>query len=233
MVPMQPTYQQPTHPMPGMYIQQQQQQMVPPHPQFPLLPPSHFAPPNTHFQDPAIMSLSKMPPPPQQFLPQNFNHPQHPQALPAHFQPPPQRPHTFSPPTVPGMKSMADLEAEMLYGARPPGPPPAMLPPTVTPTPVLNERSGQLGHINPAIHNLSYPGMRDRHNPPIQPQNQAHKTPHFRNSPIITSQSHSSHPVYNQQQLSQKTQQPPLQQPPPPRNNNNNTNKAMFSSPDY
>jgi len=230
-VPMQHAYPQPPGPpIPGMYMQPQQIVSHPQHPQYPLLPPSHFAPPNTQFQDPAIMSLSKMPPPPQ-FLPQSFSHPHHPQSIPPpHFQPPPPRPNAFSPPTVPGLKTMADLEAEMLYGSRPPCPPPAMLPPTVTPTPVMNERSGQLGHINPAIHNLSYPGMRDRHNHPIQTQQHQTQTPHFRNSPIITSQSHSSHPVFNQQQPSQKTQQPPLQQPPPPRNNNNNANKAMFSS---
>merc|ERR1711892_1475552 len=230
MAPIQQSYQQPTQPMPGMYMQQQiqqqqqQQQQMAPHPQFPLLPPSHFAPPaNTHFQDPAIMSLSKMPPPPQ-FLPQTYNLPQHPQALPPHFQPPPPRPSTFSPPTVPGMKSMADLEAEMLYGARPPSPPPSMAPPPLTPTPVLMERSGQLGHVNPAMHNLNYPGMRDRHNHPIQPQQQGHQQQQqqqqqqpsqFRNSPVVLNQA---------QQQNQGFQQPPPlhQQPPPPRNNNNN-----------
>jgi len=257
MVPMQQGYPQPAPPMPNMYMQPQQMVPHPQHPQhpqhpnFPLLPPSHFAPPNTQFQDPAIMSLSKMPPPPQ-FLPQSYSHPQHPQALPPpHFQPPPQRPHTFSPPTVPGMKSMADLEAEMLYGARPPGPPPAMLPPTVTPTPVLNERSGQLGHINPAIHNLSYPGMRDRHNHPIQPQNQTHNQQHqqppppsqFRNSPSIPSQSQPANQGFHQQQVGHnKAQQPPQQQQQPqqqqhqpqqqqqlPRSNNNNNNMGKPS----
>merc|ERR1719186_1443816 len=181
-----------------------------------------------------------------------YSPPQHPQALPPpHFQPPPQRPHTFSPPTVPGMKSLADLEAEMLYGARPPGPPPAMLPPTVTPTPVLNERSGQLGHINPAIHNLSYPGMRDRHNHPIQPQNQAHNQQHqqppppsqFRNSPSIPSQSQPANQGFHQQQVGHnKAQQPPQQQQQPqqqqhqpqqqqqlPRSNNNNNNMGKPS----
>jgi len=231
MVPLQPTYQQPTHPMPGMYIQQQQQ-MVPPHPQFPLLPPSHFAPPNTHFQDPAIMSLSKMPPPPQQFLPQNFNHPQHPQALPAHFQPPPPRPNAFSPPTVPGMKSMADLEAEMLYGARPQGPPPSMVAPTATPTPVLMERSGQMGHVNPAIHNLNYPGMRDRHAHPTQHQQQQQQQQQqqpahhqYRNSPVVHNQGvHQNNQGYHQQPHNVHQQQ----HPPPTRNNNNNN---MMSKP--
>merc|ERR1719317_837961 len=68
------------------------------------------------------------------------------------------------------MKSMADLEAEMLYGARPQGPPLSMVAQTATPTPVLMERSGQMGHVNPAIHNLTYPGMRDRHANPAQHQ---------------------------------------------------------------
>jgi len=237
MVSVQPTYQQPTHPLPGMYIQQQQhqhQQQMVPHPQFPLLPPSHFAPPNTHFQDPAIMSLSKMPPPPQ-FLPQNFSHPQHqlpqhPQALPPHFQPPPPRPSTFSPPTVPGMKSMADLEAEMLYGApRPPGHPPTMAPPPATPTPVLMERSGQLGHVNPAIHNLNYPGMRDRHAHPVQQQQQQQQPPaQYRSSPVVQNS--------GPQQVNQgyHQQPPPVhqhQQPPPQARNNNNNNMMSKPSP--
>ena len=231
MVPLQQAYQQPTHPMPGMYIQQQQP-MVPPHPQYPLLPPSHFAPPNTHFQDPAIMSLSKMPPPPpQQFLAQNFSHPQHPQALPAHFQPPPPRPNAFSPPTVPGMKSMADLEAEMLYGARPQGPPPSMVAQTATPTPVLMERSGQMGHVNPAIHNLTYPGMRDRHAHPAQHQQQQQQQQQpahhqYRNSPVVHNQGaqHNNHGYHQQPHPVHQQQQ---QHPPPTRNNNNN----MMSKP--
>jgi hypothetical protein len=49
----------------------------------------------------------------------------------------------------------------MMYSSLPPGPPPSL----VTNSPVL-EGSGQLSNLNPAIHNLSYPGMRDRHNHP-------------------------------------------------------------------
>jgi len=225
-------------PMPGMYSMPPQQLVQhTQHPQFPLLPPSHFAPPSTQFQDPAIMSLSKIPPPPQ-FLPQSY--PQHPQVLPPpHFQPTPQRISTFSPPTVPGMKSMADLEAEMLYGSRPPGPPPPM----VTPTPVLNERSGQLGHINPAIHNLTYPGMRDRHNHPIQANNQQNRTiqantqqnppiqtnnqhnqpppQQFRNSPVNQRQQPGQQQFHQQHAAQNKVQQQQLHQQ--PRNNNMHT----------
>jgi len=223
MIQVQPNYQQ-QHLQQGMFIQPQQNHLIPQHPQFPLLPPSHFAPPNTHFQDPAIMSLSKLPPPPpQQYLHQSFPHHQPPQGLPPQFQPPPPRPNAFSPPTVPGMKSMADLEAEMMFGARPPVGPPPIVPPSATPTPVLNERSGQLGHINPAIHNLNYPGMRDRHNHPIQHGQHQHPHPQqFRNSPILQNQAQTNHGIQHQQQI---------HQPPPSRNNNNNNmmNKASPS----
>eukprot|EP00090_Calanus_glacialis_P045213 TRINITY_DN8250_c0_g1_i1.p1 TRINITY_DN8250_c0_g1~~TRINITY_DN8250_c0_g1_i1.p1 ORF type:complete len:769 (-),score=302.62 TRINITY_DN8250_c0_g1_i1:299-2260(-) len=107
-----------------------------------------------------------------------------------------------------------------------------MAPPPVTPTPVLMERSGQLGHVNPAIHNLTYPGMRDRHNHPIQQQGQQQQQQQqqqppsqFRNSPVIHNQVQQA-----ANQGFQHQQQPPLhQQPPPQRNNNNNMNKPSPS----
>jgi len=156
----------------GLYMQQQ---MPPPQqaPQFPLLPPSHFSGPPTSLQDPAIMSLNKLPPPPQfQQQPQPHNYPPTFQGLP----PPPPLYHQQGPPVVPGLKTMADLEAEMMFGHRPPpGPPPpaqssAPPPPRPgsqlgAPQPVVGQ-AGQLGHINPALHNLTYPGMRDRQSQP-------------------------------------------------------------------
>merc|ERR1719188_1364816 len=68
------------------------------------------------YQDPAIMSLSKLPPPAGQphYMPGQPPQPQYlPPAQPQHFPAAP-RPATFSPPTVPGMKTLADLEAEMM-----------------------------------------------------------------------------------------------------------------------
>merc|ERR1719468_931823 len=61
---------------------------------------------------------------------------------------------TFSPPTVPGMKTLADLEAEMMFG----GP----RPPVHNQPQAMAMDRGHVGHINPAMHNLNYPGMRDR-----------------------------------------------------------------------
>merc|ERR1719430_517696 len=116
----------------------------------------------------------------------------------------------FSPPTVPGMKSMADLEAEMLYGSRPTMPPAGPPPPVVqphghggnAPVPVQQQGNagGPLGHLNPAMHNLSYPGMRGRSAVPLHHQggNQA-KHPHIQHQP---------------QQRPQQ-QQGQMQQPPP------------------
>merc|ERR1719209_315423 len=94
-----------------------------------------------------------------------------------HQQPAAPRQAGFSPPTVPGMKSMADLEAEMLYGSRPTMPPSGPPPPVAqphghTPVPVQQQGNagGPLGHLNPAMHNLSYPGMRDRSAVPLHHQ---------------------------------------------------------------
>jgi len=218
MLPIQSNFQTGHHQIPGGMYLQAQQQMVSQHPQFPLLPPSHFAPPNTHFQDPAIMSLAKMPPP-HQFIQQPYSHTQIPQQMPHHIQQPSTaaaaaRSNAFSPPTVPGMKSLAEIEAEMMFGSRPSGPPPNLVPqPVAAPTPIYNERSGQMGHINPAIHNLNYPGMRDRHNHPIQQQQQTQNQPpvtHFRNSPV----SNINQGYQNQQQLHHQNR------------NNNNINKS-------
>merc|ERR1719195_2158616 len=153
---------------------------------------------------PAIMSLSKMPPPqaPAHYLPQPQQQPPylpqqpHPQQFPA-------RP-AFSPATVPGMKTLADIEAEMMYGGPPPGAGPG-------PGAMMMERGGHVGHINPAVHNLNYPGMRDRqtqqhqrahqrqHQQQHQQQHQAQQMQQqqFRNSPGLS----------NQQQLQQGLQQ--------------------------
>merc|ERR1719312_1665000 len=111
-----------------------------------------------------------------------------------HQQPAAPRQAGFSPPTVPGMKSMADLEAEMLYGSRPAMPPSGPPPPVAqphghggnAPVPVQQQGNagGPLGHLNPAMHNLSYPGMRDRSAVPLHHQggNQA-KHPHLQHQP--------------------------------------------------
>merc|ERR1719300_914839 len=111
-----------------------------------------------------------------------------------HRQPGAPRQAGFSPPTVPGMKSMADLEAEMLYGSRPAMPPSGPPPPVAqphghggnAPVPVQQQGNtgGPLGHLNPAMHNLSYPGMRDRSAVPLHHQggNQA-KHPHIPQQP--------------------------------------------------
>merc|ERR1719193_2023918 len=121
-----------------------------------------------------------------------------------HQQPAAPRQAGFSPPTVPGMKSMADLEAEMLYGSRPTMPPSGPPPPVAqphghAPVPVQQQGNagGPLGHLNPAMHNLSYPGMRDRSAVPLHHQggNQAKH-------------------LQNQQQPQQRPQQQ-MQQPPP------------------
>merc|ERR1719507_3001886 len=126
-----------------------------------------------------------------------------------HQQPAAPRQGAFSPPTVPGMKSMADLEAEMLYGSRPPpgsgqAPPPAAQPHGHggnAPVPVQQpgNAGGPLGHLNPAMHNLSYPGMRDRSAVPLHHQggNQA------------------KHPHIQQQPQQRPQQQAQMQQPPP------------------
>ena len=111
------------------------------------------------------------------------------------------RPAFSSPATVPGMKTLADIEAEMMFGPpRPQGPPQGG-----GQQPQLVDRGGHVGHINPALHNLNYPGMRDRQQqpPPSQQQQQRqqqqqqpppfHQHQQFRHSPGLT----------NQQQLQQ------------------------------
>ena len=217
--------QQPQHQQQVMYPHQmapQPQPMMqqPQAQQFPLLPPSHFVgagPGPGPYQDPAIMSLSKMPPPSQQ--PQYIlQHPQQQPPQPQFIQTQPQqfpaapRPQ-FSPHTVPGMKTLADLEAEMMYGGpRPSGPPG---PQAGQGGPMMVERGGHVGHINPALHNLNYPGMRDRqtqqhqnqqhqqqqrqqhHHHQQQQQHQVQQQQQFRQSPGLT----------NQQQLQQGLQQ--------------------------
>merc|ERR1719341_3200849 len=167
-----------------------------------LLPPSAFASAGPALQDPAIMSMvpgvTTVPP----AMVGN---------LVSGVKPPPFPPQPNSPPTVPGMKSMADLEAEMLYGARPPaGPPPPAVQPHGhggnAPVPVQQQGNagGPLGHLNPAMHNLSYPGMRDRSAVPLHHQggNQA------------------KHPQ-NQQQPQQRPQQQMQQQQQMHQRNNN------------
>merc|ERR1719471_1589230 len=188
-------------------IPQQQQQQ--PMGQFPLLPPSHFAGQQhapgagpVQYQDPAIMSLSKMPPQPQfmhgQQQPQ-FMLGQPPQQQFPHQQPPQQRPPAFSPPTVPGMKTLADIENEMMFGAPRPGPPQQQQ--QQQGGPMMLDRGGHVGHINPALHNLNYPGMRDRHiqqHPQRQQQPPQHQQQQqYRQSPVLS----------NQQQLQQGLQQ--------------------------
>merc|ERR1719336_1901945 len=124
------------------------------------------------YQDPAIMSLSKLPPPAAQphYMPGQPPQPQYlPPAQPQHFPAAP-RPATFSPPTVPGMKTLADLEAEMMYG----GPRPPVQQSQPGPSPMMVERGGHVGHINPALHNLNYPGMRDRQTSQHQQQQVNH-----------------------------------------------------------
>merc|ERR550532_2894861 len=226
----QASYHQPQQSQQVLY-QHHQPQMIPGHlqhpqqhqQQFPLMPPSAFGPGQgnlnlphpgmeqqpqfsqrlphgggisgpVQYQDPAIMSLSKMPPPQAQFPPQYQQ--QH-QQFPAQS-----RPVFSSPATVPGMKTLADIEAEMMFGqARPGGPP----------QPQVMERGGHVGHIHPALHNLNYPGMRDRQQqpPPSQQQQRQqqqqqqqqpppfHQHQQFRHSPGLT----------NQQQLQQGLQQ--------------------------
>merc|ERR550532_1237791 len=218
----QASYHQPQQSQQVLY-QHHQPQMIPGHlqhpqqhqQQFPLMPPSAFGPGQgnlnlphpgmeqpqfsqrlphgggisgpVQYQDPAIMSLSKMPPPQAQFPPQYQQ--QH-QQFPAQS-----RPVFSSPATVPGMKTLADIEAEMMFGqARPGGPP----------QPQVMERGGHVGHINPALHNLNYPGMRDRQHQHHQPQRQQQpqhlqqqQQQQFRHSPGLS----------NQQQLQQGLQQ--------------------------
>merc|ERR1719422_147970 len=125
------------------------------------------------YQDPAIMSLSKLPPPAAQphYMPGQPPQPQYlPPAQSQHFPAAP-RPAAFSPPTVPGMKTLADLEAEMMYG----GPRPPVQQNQPGPSPMMVERGGHVGHINPALHNLNYPGMRDRQTSQHQQQVNHHK----------------------------------------------------------
>jgi len=162
-------------------------------PHYPLLPPSHFG---------GGESLAKLPPPLPPFPGGVSPYPGFPgmPGLPPHQQH--QGGRGGGGGVVPGMKTLADLEAEMLFGARPPvmhqqQPPPLQhrLPPQVVPggggqmghlNPVLPRPpqtkpkavvggGGQVGHINPAMHNLSYPDMRDRHGQPLQqPGQQLH-----------------------------------------------------------
>merc|ERR1719422_2745305 len=219
------------HQLPPQHQQQVMQPQPHLQQQFPLLPPSHFAggpsgpmmgqsgpmgghmggpmgqpgpmggPVPGQYQDPAIMSLSKLPPPAAQphYMPGQPPQPQYlPPAQPQHFPAAP-RPATFSPPTVPGMKTLADLEAEMMYG----GPRPPVQQNQPGPSPMMVERGGHVGHINPALHNLNYPGMRDRQTSQHQQQVNHHKQQQmqqhqqFRHSPGLT----------NQQQLQQGLQQ--------------------------
>merc|ERR1719370_2403114 len=137
-----------------------------------------------------------------------------------HQQPAAARQAGFSPPTVPGMKSMADLEAEMLSGARPTVPPSGPPPPVAqphghAPVPVQQQGNagGPLGHLNPAMHNLSYPGMRDRSAVPLHHQggNQA-KHPQNQQQPQQRPQQQMQQPPPGHQQLGHHVQH---QQPPP------------------
>merc|ERR1719341_2535358 len=137
-----------------------------------------------------------------------------------HQQPAAPRQAGFSPLTVPGMKSMADLEAEMLYGSRPAMPPAGPPPPPHghggnAPVPVQQQGNagGPLGHLNPAMHNLSYPGMRDRSAVPLHHQggNQA-KHPNIQHQPQQRPQQQMQQPPPGHQQLGHHVQH---QQPPP------------------
>jgi len=155
------------------------------------------------------------------------SYPPAPQAFP---QPPPARHGAFSPPTVPGMKSMADLEAEMMLGP-PPAQPPAPVP--------VQQQGGALGHINPAVHNLNYPGMRDRSAVPLLHQGGNHAKPHGvqqqqQRPQQQQQQQPAQHQHHQQQQQAQQQQQllkqqqqfrqsPQLAQQ--SRNNNNNVGK--------
>jgi len=174
-----PQYQQQTPQHQQLPPQQYQQQPPPQQQQqFPLLPPSHFQQPHPtrpseqdlllsrrqpdqDFVDPAIMSMTKLPHhnippnmiPYQNVPPPTASYPQPPiQTRPPYPQPaPPQvRSSAFSPPPLhPGLKTMQDVENELLYGVQRQQPPPTLPPP-----------------INPLQHNLNYPGMRDRHHQP-------------------------------------------------------------------
>merc|ERR550539_2297438 len=213
--------------IPGHHQHPQQQQQ-----QFPLMPPSAFGPGQgnlnlphpgmeqqpqfsqrlphgggitgpVQYQDPAIMSLSKMPPPQAQFPPQYQQ-----QQFPAQS-----RPAFSSPATVPGMKTLADIEAEMMFGPpRPQGPPQG----GQQPQPL--DRGGHVGHINPALHNLNYPGMRDRQQqpPPSQQQQRQqqqqqqqpfHQHQQFRHSPGLTNQQQLQQGLQQQVKLNQQQQQ--------------------------
>jgi len=121
--------------------------------------------------------------------------PSYPPAPQAYPQPPPGRHGAFSPPTVPGMKSMADLEAEMMLGP----------PPVQPPAPVPVQQGGALGHINPAVHNLNYPGMRDRSAVPLLHQGGNHAKPHG-------VQQQQQRPQQQQQVQQQQVQQQQTQQ---------------------
>jgi len=211
------------------------------HPHLSLLPPSHFGGGPPVLQDPAIMSLvpGKMPPPPPQYLPMAP-----PQYQPTHtptpdvYQQPPRPGGAFSPPTVPGLKTVAEFEAEILYG-----PPrsqqtsqhtPA---PSAAPVPVQPSGGAPLGHINPALHNLNYPGMRDRSAVPLHHQGGNHAKPHNHQQLPSRSQqpqhplppshphpppSHPSHPPPPQSQPppQQFRQSPQMIQQPPPQQQN-------------
>merc|ERR1719209_2476357 len=106
-------------------------------------------------------------------------------------------------------------------GQAPPGPPP--------PVPV-QQQGGALGHINPAVHNLNYPGMRDRSAVPLLHQGGNHAKPHG----VQQQQQTPQHQHHQQQQQAQQQQQllkqqqqfrqsPQLAQQ--SRNNNNNVGK--------
>ena len=225
-------HQLPPQPMPPQLMPQQPGQPQ----QFPLLPPSHFAPgPGPapgQFQDPAIMSLSKLPPQPTQFMPQVAQQPQYMPQQPPQFQQQGQARPAFSPPTVPGMKTLADIEAEMMFG----GPRPPVH--NQQPQAMAMERGGHVGHVNPAMHNLNYPGMRDRqtqqhqmHHQQQQQQQtpqQLHQQQQFRNSPGLTNQQQLQqglqHHLKHNQHNNQNNRNQQNQQQQHQRFNNNNFN---------
>ena len=147
---------------------------APPH----LLPPSHYAAPApAPYQDPAIMSLSKMPPPGSHPV----LYPGQPGAAGA------TRSSAYSPATVPGLKTLADLEAEMFR----PGP---AVPP-----------------VNPSLHNLNYPGMRDRQVAPRHSVPQQHRHQQQQQQQHHLQQQHQHH---QQQQQHQHHEMPNMQNMP-------------------
>ena len=117
------------------------------------------------------------------------------------------------------------VHQQQKMGPHPPqGPPPSL----VTNSPVL-ESSGQLSNFNPAIHNLSYPGMRDGLNHPIQQQSQTQhqqqqRPSQFSNSPVIHNQVQQA-----TNQGLQHQQQPPLYEQSPPQRTNKNETKTSPS----